>query len=791
MKNKIFFFFLLFLTLFTEAKTAIFNFETKNIEILDQNNKILTGKGVVTDSSGTKIFADKFEYFKNTGILKSFGNGKAVNEQENIEINFDNAEFNGLDNTIKAYGNILIFNQIKNFSLKTESIFYDRNKKLINSDTTTKIIDKVGNTYVASSFIFEINNDIIKVNNLEIIESNKNLLKTDIAFININSGKLIGKDIFLELKNFSTNLDNEPRLKGRSIKNSNEFAEVENAVFTTCKKRDDCPPWELSSKKIKYDKEKEIIDYENAILKIYDFPVMYFPKFFHPSPNVKRKSGFLIPSFQSSQNSGNYFNIPYFYAISDNKDATFFPRLFIDNKLLLQTEYRQANKDSNHITDFSFLKNDKENQSENHFFYNLEKTYNIKAFEKSTVRFVTQQTSNDSYLKINKIKSNINYNENVLDNSFDLNLYSKNLSIDYNTSIYENLGLPSSDKYEYIFSKINLSKKIENKTNFDGEFFFNSEILSRNYNTNNKVNYIYNEFNISSNRKQLNFGAISNYQILLKNLNSKNQKTNYKDGDNIYYSGIYQLNSSVPLIKIDGQNEKVLEPKLSLKISPKYTRDSRNEENKIDINNIYSLNRFSQKNSTEGGVSLTYGSDYSIFNNSRKIFDMQIANNLRLSKNDDIVNQNQLGEKTSNFFGKLFFNPNENFETEYNFTVKNNLKQINEENLLTTFKLKNLVSSFDYFNQNVGSLKSLYINNRTTYSINKSNRLSFSTRKNKTKDLTEYYNFMYQYKNDCLAASIEYNKNFYNDRDVRQNENLVFKLTIIPLGETSSPNFKD
>ena len=26
---------------------------------------------------------------------------------------------------------------------------------------------------------------------------------------------------------------------------------------------------------------------------------------------------------------------------------------------------------------------------------------------------------------------------------------------------------------------------------------------------------------------------------------------------------------------------------------------------------------------------------------------------------------------------------------------------------------------------------------------------------------------MYQYKNDCLAASIEYNKDFYSDRDLK------------------------
>ena len=46
------------------------------------------------------------------------------------------------------------------------------------------------------------------------------------------------------------------------------------------------------SKKIQHNKSKQIINYENALLKVYDVPVMYFPKFFHPDPTVKRKSGF-------------------------------------------------------------------------------------------------------------------------------------------------------------------------------------------------------------------------------------------------------------------------------------------------------------------------------------------------------------------------------------------------------------------------------------------------------------------------------------------------------------------
>ena len=72
-----------------------------------------------------------------------------------------------------------------------------------------------------------------------------------------------------------------------------------------------------------------------------------------------------------------------------------------------------------------------------------------------------------------------------------------------------------------------------------------------------------------------------------------------------------------------------------------------------------------------------------------------------------------------------------------------------------------------------------------------SNNIKFSTRENKSSNLTEYYNLIYEYKNDCLAASIEYNKDYYDDRDIKPEENIFLKLTIIPFGETSSPNLKE
>ena len=48
----------------------------------------------------------------------------------------------------------------------------------------------------------------------------------------------------------------------------------------------------------------------------------------------------------------------------------------------------------------------------------------------------------------------------------------------------ENLNKQSSDKYEYIFPKIELVKNFENKTDLKGDFKFKSNNYIHNYQTN-------------------------------------------------------------------------------------------------------------------------------------------------------------------------------------------------------------------------------------------------------------------------------------------------------------------
>ena len=81
----------------------------------------------------------------------------------------------------------------------------------------------------------------------------------------------------------------------------------------------------------------------------------------------------------------------------------------------------------------------------------------------------------------------------------------------------------------------------------------------------------------------------------------------------------------------------------------------------------------------------------------------------------------------------------------------------------------------------------LKVTSQTTLKINENNFISFKQRENLEKDITEFYNLIYEYKNNCLTASIEYNKDYYKDVNLDPEENLFFKIKLIPLGVISSP----
>ena len=130
------------------------------------------------------------------------------------------------------------------------------------------------------------------------------------------------------------------------------------------------------------------------------------------------------------------------------------------------------------------------------------------------------------------------------------------------------------------------------------------------------------------------------------------------------------------------------------------------------------------------------------------------------------------------------------FKIGYDFVIDNNLQDTKYQSIKTDMTVNNFVTSFEYVNENNTLNASSYINSKTSYNFDKATNMSFETRVNKKTKMTEFYNLMYQYRNDCLIASLEYNKDYYTDRDLNPEENIFFKLSIIPFGEITSPSLR-
>ena len=115
--------------------------------------------------------------------------------------------------------------------------------------------------------------------------------------------------------------ENNFYIKGRKIQKLGENTySVEDAIVTTCEGEN--PDWRITGKSFKVTLEG--YGYvRHAALWAKKVPVVYTPFLVFPA-KTKRQSGFLPPEIGHSDRWGGYFIQPFFWAIGESSDATFY-----------------------------------------------------------------------------------------------------------------------------------------------------------------------------------------------------------------------------------------------------------------------------------------------------------------------------------------------------------------------------------------------------------------------------------------------------------------------------------
>jgi LPS-assembly protein len=160
---------------------------------------------------------------------------------------------------------------------------------------------------------------------------------------------------------------------------------------------------------------------------------------------------------------------------------------------------------------------------------------------------------------------------------------------------------------------------------------------------------------------------------------------------------------------------------------------------------------------------------------------MKVATVMRDVEENRIPTSSTINRKNSNLFGTVNYNMSEFLSLNYNIALDNDFETIEYNSLGTTITFDNLITEFNFIEENgeMGNTNSYDI--KTEYNFNENNYLSFKTRRNRNINLTEYYDLIYEYKNDCLTAGIKYKKTYYEDRDLKPKEDLLFTITFFPL----------
>ena len=275
---------------------------------------------------------------------------------------------------------------------------------------------------------------------------------------------------------------------------------------------------------------------------------------------------------------------------------------------------------------------------------------------------------------------------------------------------------------------------------------------------------------------------IPNYH--LKNtISAEKNNTEYDSSPHVKLMNIFELVSSFPLINKNEKYIDYLNPKVSLRINPSSMKSYKNENRQINNDNIFNIDRLGLIDTLESGQNLTLGLDYKKekIDDINKYFELKLGTVLRNKSNENIPSNSTLNKKHSNYFGKISNNFSDNMSINYEFSVNDSLNQIQYNSLGATISKNNFVTTFNYIEENESIGSSNILENKTTINFDEQNFITFRTRQNREIDLTEYYDFIYEYKNDCLVANIKYNKTYYKDRDLQPTEDFMLSIKLIPL----------
>ena len=178
---------------------------------------------------------------------------------EATEIKYDYS-----NNIVAAVGNVQIY--YKGSTIEADQVVYDQKAKRLRAEGNARLTQPDGN--ITYGQIIDLTDDF--------------------------------RDGFVD--SLRLELPDDTRMAAaRADRAKGNYTVLNNGVYTACEPCKDDPKkpplWQVRAARIIHDQGEKMLYFEDAKIDFFGLPMAYFPFMSTPDPTVKRKSGFLFPTF--------------------------------------------------------------------------------------------------------------------------------------------------------------------------------------------------------------------------------------------------------------------------------------------------------------------------------------------------------------------------------------------------------------------------------------------------------------------------------------------------------------
>jgi LPS-assembly protein len=684
------------------------------------------------------------------------------------------------------------FDQETPVLLRAETITYDENLAVVTASGNVELSQNE-RVLRADSISYNVRSKVVIASgNVALIEPSGEVVFADFVELTDDLAEGFIRDIRVLMT------DRTKLAAASGTRSGGNRTEFERGVFSPCELcREDptrAPLWQIKAAEVVHDQEDQTIEYRDAWMEFFGVPVFYTPYFQHPDPTVERQSGFLAPTFGSSDQLGFTVSVPFFWVIAPNIDATFEPIITTDQGIVLAGEYR-------HLFPFGELnveasatiadREEKEGVVENDVFrghieaeglFNLDETWRTG--------FDINRTTDDTYLRVYDFSSETTLTSSLFAEGFRGRNYAA-----FHSYAFQGLRAnDNNDETPIVLPELDVNYVSEPDSDTGSFFSVDGDILaitriegrdSRRLSLHTGWNLPY--YGPLGDIYTLRAGiAADAYWVnqVEKGSNDVNPQGDTFEGFTGRFFPQLSLEWQYPWVRRDGNISQVITPIAQIVVGPDFGNPNEipNEDSlgfEFDDTNLFSPNRFPGLDRVSTGQRVDYGLNWSLYGPRGGYAEAFFGQSFSFQENDDFDAASGLDGHFSDLVGRVRVEPVQDIDLHYRFRLDNNdlAARRNELGLRIGPPALNLNLGYTFVDGDASSIENFEDREELRLRVNTKINQYWSAFAAALQDLesgeTREFGGGIRYQDECFILSIEAERRFFRDREIEP-ENVIF-----------------